>query len=142
MAEFVLKSAWLIIGTSAAPVNLTSRLRSVSISYKAEIQDKTVMGSSGRKRIAGLKDFSVSADFNQDYAASNVDATLFPYIGSTAQRIVVKATSGVVAAGNPRWMGSVLLDSYSPISGGVGDLATVSVSWQGSGVLTRSTAST
>lgn len=142
MAEMVLKDAVVKIGTTSAPVDLSDHVRSVAINYSAEIHDRTAMGSSARKRLAGLKDFNVTVEFNQDYAASKVDATLFPYVGSTNKWINIKKASSATTGVNPRFHGKCLLESYSPISNGVGDLATVSVTFQGDGDLTRSTSAT
>ena len=142
MGEMVLKDAVVKVGTTAAPVDLSDHVRSVTINYSAEIHDRTAMGSSARKRLAGLKDFSATVEFNQDYAASKVDATLFPYVGSTNKWINIKKASSATTGVNPRFHGKCLLESYSPISNGVGDLATVSVTFQGDGDLTRSTSAT
>lgn len=141
MGELVFKDASVKIGTTAAPVDLSDHVRSVTISYSAEILDKTAMGSSGRRRIAGLKDFNVSVEFNQDFAANKVDATLFGYIGSTAKWITIKKESSAAGAVNPRFHGDVLLESY-PIGGDVGSLMVSSVTFQGDGLLTRSTTAT
>jgi len=142
MAEFMFNKGVFKIGTTAAVVNLSSYVRSVTVTANAEMLDKTAMGSSGRRRISGLKDFSVTVEFNQDLAASKVDATLWPYIGSTAKWITTRAKSSASTAVNPRWTGNVLLPSYTPIAGAVGSLATLSVTFQGDGVLTRRTSAT
>lgn len=141
MGELVFKDASVKVGTTAAPVDLSDHVRSVTINYSAEMLDKTAMSSSGRRRIAGLKDFNVAIEFNQDFAASEVDATLFGYIGSTAKYITIKPQSSAADAVNPRFHGNVLLESY-PIGGDVGSLMVTSVTFQGDGVLARSTTST
>lgn len=141
MGEIVLKSAYVLMGTTTAPVNLTDHVRSVTINYSAELQDKTAMKSNSRSRIAGLKDWSVDIEFNQDYASSKVDQTLFGYVGSTNKWISIRPTTAKSTDTNPRYHGKCLLEGYSPISGGVGDLETVSVTFMGDGNLTRSTTS-
>lgn len=143
MAVFVLKDCSFRVGASSGSlVSLSSYLRSITVTYSVELQDKTAMGSSARKRIFGLKDWTASLEFNQDYAASKVDATFWPIVGSTGGFCIVKPKSSAVGAGNPRYYGAFLLGSYSPFSGSVGNLATVSISIQGDGLLNRSTAST
>jgi len=138
MAEIVLTRAMFKIGaTSAALTSLTTFCKSVSITYQAEILDKTAMGSSGRKRIAGLKDGSVRATFNQDYVAAKVDATLWPYIGTTGCFIKIQALTSKSTTINPRFVGAFHLPSYSPIDGAVGALNEVSVDFQGHGVISR-----
>lgn len=139
MAEFVLKNAYTLINS----VDLSDHVRSVEITYSAEQQDQTAMTDSGRERLPGLKDFNASIEFNQDYAASEVDATLFPLIGATAFPVEFRHTSTAVrSATNPGFTGSMTLESYPPISGAIGDIATASASLLGFGVLTRSTSAT
>ncbi len=136
MAEIVLKDASVVINS----VDLSNRVSSVTINYSAEILDKTAMGANSRSRIAGLKDFSIDVEFNQDYAANKIDATLFPLVGAAAFAVVIKPTSGAVSATNPSYSGNVLLESYSPVAGAVGELSKVSVTLPGDGDLARATA--
>lgn len=143
MAERVIKDASLRIGASSASLtDLSDHLRSVTINFSAELQDKTAMGSSYRKRIAGLKDWTATFEFNQDYAASKVDAIFFPILGTTGGFVIIKQESSAVGAGNPRYYGEFLLGTYSPVNGTIGNLDTVSIEVQGNGALSRSTAST
>jgi len=142
MAELVYLDASVKVGTTGALVDLSDHVRSVTITYSAELHDKTAMGSSGRKRIAGLKDFNVAVEFNQDYAAAKVDATLFAYVGSSGKWITVKPHSSATTGINPRFYGKVHLPDYTPVAGAVGELGTVSVTFQGDGILTRSVAAT
>ena len=142
MGEFMLHKADVRIGTSAALVSLSSYCKSVTITYMAEMLDKTAMGSSAKRRLAGLRDFNVALEFNQDLAASKVDATFWPMVGSTAKFISIKAKSSATTGVNPRWHGNVLLPSYTPVAGGVGSLAGLSLTLQGDGDMTRSTTST
>lgn len=135
MAVFSFTDASVTIGGT----DLSDHVRSVSLSVSSDELDTTAMGATYRDRIGGLNDWSVSVEFNQDFAASEVDATLFPLLGTTSA-LVVKPTSDAVSATNPSYSGNVLVNDYSPLDGSVGDLATVSVSWPGAGTLTRATA--
>lgn len=145
MAEIVLKSAFVRVGSSGSLTQVSTAVRSVNINYSVDLQDKTAMGSSGRARIAGLKDWTVTVEFNQDFATTTISGDIFNYIGSTGQFIAVRASSAVRAAGNPDFIGSLgLIDSYTPINNAVGDLATFSVTWNGADgkPMTRNTAAT
>lgn len=119
-------------------VNLSDHVRQVTLNVSADELDTTAMGSTYRARIGGLKDWTVTVEFNNDYAASNVDATLWPLLGTTTT-IAIRATSGAKSATNPEYSGSVLVSQLAPVGGSVGDLATTSVTWQGAGTLTRAT---
>jgi predicted secreted protein len=132
----VLKNAYVVINS----VNLSSYVRSVTINYGAEMLEKTAMSANSKQRIAGLKDWSVDIEFNQDFAAASVDATLFPLVGAASFPIEIRPDAGAVSATNPKYTGNALLESYPPISGSVGELATVSITLQGDGDLTRATA--
>lgn len=135
MAEFVLTNAYVLLNS----VNLSNRVRSITVNYAAEIQDKTKMSDTSRSRIAGLKDWSLSIEFNSDFAGSNVDATMFPLVGAAAFAIEIRPDAGSVSATNPKFTGNAVLESYNPIGGSVGDLGVVSASLQGDGNLTRAT---
>lgn len=135
MASFAFTDASVVINA----VDLSDHVRSVTLNVEAEDLEDTAMGDTFRSRIGGLKDWSIDLEFNQDFAASEIDATIFPILG-TVVTVTVKPTSAAVGATNPSYSGSVLISEYNPLDGSVGDLATTSVSWPGAGTLTRATA--
>lgn len=134
MATFVLKNAYFDVNG----VNLTSRTRQVTLSFTAEEHDDTVMGATYRSKKLGLADWTINATFLQDYAAANVDATLFPLVGSGSFSMNLYPSGSTSAADNPRFSGNVVLAEYTPLDSAVGDLAEVSVTFLGAGTLTRS----
>jgi hypothetical protein len=134
MSKFVLTDASLVINS----VDLSDHVRSVTINYEAELQDDTTMGDDTRTNLGGLKNWSIDVEFTQDYAASNVDATMFPIVG-TSVPVVVKPTSGAVSATNPSYSGDGVIGAYSPIGNSVGDLAVAPVTIAPAGTLTRAT---
>lgn len=134
MTELVLTDASVVCNS----VDLSNRVRSITLNYNADAVENTAMGDTTHTRLGGLKDWSVSIEFNQDYAAGSVDATLFPLVGSVFT-FTGKPASGAVSATNPSFSGSVLLESYQPINGSVGDLNTVSVNMVAAGALARAT---
>lgn len=118
--------------------DLSSYVRSVTLSYQAETGDETAMGDTTRINLGGLKNWSVEVEFNQDYAAGAVDATLFSDVGTTAT-IKIRPKSGAVASDNPEYSGTALLTDYSPVGGTVGDVHTTSASFAPAGTLSRAT---
>lgn len=134
MAELIFENAFLSIGG----VDLSDHIRQLTLNYQAELQDITAMGDNSRERLGGLKDWSLEAEFNQDFAAAKVDATLFALVG-TSVAIVIRPDTGVVAATNPEYTGNAILESYPPLSGAVGDAATAAAGFQGNGDLARAT---
>ena len=134
MATFAFTDASVVINS----VDLSDHVRQVTLDVSFDELDDTAMGDTYRSRLGGLGDWSMTVEFNQDFAASEVDATIWPLMGTTTT-VTVKPTSSAVGATNPSYSGSVLVNDYSPLSNSVGDLATVSVTWPGAGTLTRAT---
>lgn len=135
MSKLVLKDAHVEINS----VDLSNQVQSVTINYGAELPEDTGMGDDTRTRLPGLKDWSLEITFHQNFAAGNVDATLFPLVGADAFPVKVRAKSDAVGATNPSYEGNALLESYQPIGNSVGEVATAPVTIQGDGTLTRAT---
>ena len=109
-------------------VDLSNHVTSVTFSEIADELETTAFGQSFRSRIGGLKDGSLDVDFNQDFAASNVQATIRTLLGSVTV-ITLKPTSAAVGATNPSYTFSVLVTEWPTFGNAVGELATASVSW-------------
>ena len=90
MAEFVFKDGSIVVNS----VDLSDHARSITISYDADMVDSTAMGDDDREFLAGLRSWNISVEFEQDYAASKVDATLFPLVGAAAFTTTVSRPSG------------------------------------------------
>lgn len=135
MPVFAATDHIITLGTT----NFSNLLTAVTLDISAEEQDTTAFGSTYRTRIAGLRDATLTLDFNQDFAAGAVDATLFPLLGSTIS-FAIRPTSATVSATNPSYSGTCLVTQYQPFASNIGDLATLSVSWPVSGSVTRATA--
>jgi hypothetical protein len=120
-------------------VNLSTSLQSVEVSFEADDLETTAFGATWRDRIAGLKAGSVTLSFFQDFAASSVDATLYPLFGSKGT-FVITPTSTAVSATNPSYTFEALITQYTPFASSVGDIATLSVTLPIAGTVTRATA--
>jgi len=138
MATTILDNAFVEFDS----VDLSSYVRSVTLSYEAETGDDTAMSDDTRSNLAGLKNWSVEVELNQDYTSSAVDDTLFSKVG-TAATLTLRPDSGAASATNPEYSASAVLTSYPPLGGSVGDVHTTTASFVPGGsspTLTRSTA--
>jgi len=133
MAIFVATDFSVSINGSTA---LASYLTQVELKLSANDVTTTAFGSTFVTRVAGLKEGSLTLTFNQDYAASTVDATLFPLLGSNAT-VVIKPTTAAVGSANPSYTTVVSVIDLTPISGQIGDLSTFSVTFPTNGTVTR-----
>lgn len=103
---------------------------SVQLPLEYEALEDTAFGDTARSRVAGLEDSTIQLGFNQDFAASSTDATLYAAYATKAPVVVkVRPTSASIGATNPEYVGSYLPNQYNPFGNSVGELATVSVSW-------------
>lgn len=135
MARIVLTDASITVNS----VDLSDHIASVTITTSYDAVETTAFSSdAARTRVAGLVDNSIALEFHQDYAASEVEATIYPLLGTTTS-VVVKPTSGAVAADNPSYTMTALVSEWTPVAGTVGELATASVTWPVSGAVTKAT---
>lgn len=134
MAVFALINQHVTINS----VNLSDHVKSATLSVEAEQLDSTAMGDSWRESTGGLKSGSLSIEFHDDYAASNVDATLWPLFG-TVVTFIVRPDAGAVSATNPNYSGSIFIGQHNT-GGNLGELAGKSLTFPTSGTVTRATA--
>lgn len=134
MAEFAFTDGFLLLNA----VNMSAMAKKIIIKASAAELENTTFGATYRSRIAGLKDYQLDIEWNQDFAASQVDVLLFPLFG-TVTTFEVRPTSAARSVTNPAYTGSVLISDYSPLDGAVGDLAMLAVSWKGAAPLLRQT---
>lgn len=136
MAKFV-STDWK---TTINGTDFSRSLASVELSIEADDVETTAFGGGWRTRTQGLKQASLSMSFHQDFGAAAVDATIWPLVNSGAMAtVVITPTSGSVSATNPSYTVTAIPNAYT-VSGAVGDLATVDVTWPVSGTVVRGTA--
>jgi len=132
MARLVLTNAFITING----VNLSDHIASVTLTTSDDVVETTAFGDSARTRIGGLRDNSVALEFHQDYATSNVEATIYPLLGATTT-VVVKPDGATTGAANPAYTMTALVTEWTPLNGAVGELATASITWPISGAITK-----
>jgi hypothetical protein len=122
-------------------VNLSDSIARAELSINVADVDVTDFGSGGfTELIGGLKSGSISIDFHQDYAAASVDATIFPLLGTIATAVIIAGNGTAASSTTPAYTATCLVNNWNPVSGAVGDLATVSVTWPTSGAVSKATA--
>jgi len=135
MAKFVVTATNVTLNGS----NISDSVAQATLELTAADVDVTDFGSGGfTEVVGGLKSGTVSLDFHSDYAAGAISNLLNPLLGSIAT-VTLKPNGTATSATNPVWTATVLVNSITPISGAVGDLATFSVSYPTSGSVTSAT---
>lgn len=127
MAVLVLTNASITVNA----VDLSTYANSVTVNYEIDSVESTAFGSSGHTFVGGLQNVSCEIEFMQDFAATKVEATIFPLVG-TQTTVIIKPTSSAVSATNPSYtLSSTFLTSHTPVAASVGEMAMTSLSFTG-----------
>ena len=137
MAKFVVTANTVTLnGGTVSP----SVARAELVLNSAEV-DVTDFGSNGwTEVIGGLKSGTVSLDFHSDFGVGAVSALFQDLVGTIGTVTLIAGNGTAVSATTPRYTATVLINSFTPISGAVGDLSTFSVSFPTTGAVTYATA--
>ena len=127
MAKLVLTDASVTINSIA----LSDHANSVTLNYEIDSVETTAFGSTGHTFAGGLQNLSVEIALMQDLAASNVEATIYPLVGTTTT-LVLKNSSAATSATNPQYtITGAFLASHTPVAGSVGELAMTTLTFTG-----------
>lgn len=131
MAIFVLKDTTVTVNS----IDLTAYATNIEFVQAVDSVESTAMSTTstnGHQFVGGIQNNMVTISFNQDFASSKVHATLTALVG-VQTTVVCKPTSSAVGATNPNFtVTNCLMSEYRPLTGAVGDLATVgSISFAG-----------
>jgi hypothetical protein len=136
MAIYVNKDITVLVNA----VDLTTYVTNVEVVKAVDSVESTSMSSSstnGHTFVGGIQNNTVTISFNQDFAATKVNATLTALVG-VQTTVVVRPTSAAVGATNPNFtLTGALMSEYRPVTGAVGDLATVGAITFNGGLLTE-----
>lgn len=140
MGKFVMKNASITVNGT----NLSDHCSSVTVENTTDEVDVTSFGSNNyRAFLPGFLDANITATFFQDFAASSVDAILWPLNQSGGTFDVVVLSSGTTASStNPSYTLRASLFNFNPMGGAVGDAASTDVTFRNAGTagLVRGTA--
>lgn len=130
------------VGVKVNSVDLSDHVSSVTINRNFDELEVTAMGDSGRKRVAGLEDSSITISFYNDTATSNVLATLQAAYGTNVTCVFLQDKAAAVSATNKLYTATCLVNGLTDINGAVGDLAVIDVTWSVSGTVAVATTGT
>jgi len=142
MAIFMQNNAGFQLQVSAAYVDLTNHVKSLTINRNYDELDVSHMGSLGHEFIAGLESSTISVDLYNDDAASSVMTTLNSLAGTNAAFKICQTTvagspsTATISATNPLYTGLVLINKITPVVGAVGEVAVQSLQFTVSGAIT------
>jgi hypothetical protein len=138
MPRLVLTNAYVVF----ASTDVSEFVTSVGLSTSVDVIETTGLGSSARTRVGGLFDNSLTLELNQDFADNSLEELVngtslgTTKVGTTVA-MEIRPVNGAVSASNPKYTFNALIAEWQPLSGAVGELATVSVTWPISGAITK-----
>jgi len=137
MAIYLNNNVGIKLATAAAPtvpsINISAYVTAVTLTQVVDELEVTAMGDTAHKFAAGLQAATLTIDFLNDWATSQVMATLSAAFGQTIAVSMITgatATPATVSAQNPTYQFSILVNNLTPVgNGGVGDEASSSLSF-------------
>ena len=109
-------------------VALSDHVTSATINRSFDELEVTAMGDNAHKFVKGLEASTITLDFLNDTAASNVLATLQGAWGTTVA-LTLKQTSAAISVTNPEYQTTVLVNNTTDINGAVADISTQSITF-------------
>ena len=109
-------------------IALSDHVTSATINRSFDELEVTAMGDTAHKFVKGLEASTITLDFLNDTAASNVNATLQAAWGTTVT-LTLKQTSAATSATNPLFSTTVLVNNTQDINGAVGDISSQSLTF-------------
>jgi len=119
-------------------VALSDHVTSAVINRAFDELEVTAMGDTAHKFVKGLEASTITLDFLNDTAASNVNATLQAAWGTTVP-LTLKQTSAAVSATNPLFSTTVLVNNTQDINGSPADISSQSITFTCNSVIVITT---
>ena len=119
-------------------VDLSNRIDDVSVEEAYADVDTTTFGNTAKRRIAGLGDNKVVLEFQQDFSAASVEATIAPLVG-TIVPVSIFPINAATSTTNPAYTFNALINDWKPVSVKVGEILKASITWPIDGTVTKAT---
>ena len=134
MAVYLNNNVGVKLATLAAPtvpsIDISTLVSAVTLTQTVDEIEVTSMGDLAHKFAAGLQSATLTIDFFNDWAASQVMQTLNAAFGVTLAVSMITIKGTTVSAANPTYQFSILVNNLTPVgSGGVSDEASSSLSF-------------
>jgi len=139
MPRLVLNNAYVLFASN----DISEFVTQIELKTSVDTIDTTQIGAQSRTRQAGVFDNSVTFQFNQDYADNALEelvngTSIANTTVGTAVAMQIRPVNAAVSASNPKYTFNAVITEWQSVSGQLGSLSTVSVTWPISGNITKS----
>lgn len=136
MAKYVVTSQKVTLNTQ----DLSAACARAELVLNAAEVETTDFGSAGwTEVIGGLKSGQLTLDFHSDFGSGGVSDVFQDLVGTIGTFVVI-ANGTAASATSPAYTATCLINSFTPVAGAVGDLATFSVTFPTTGEVSYGTA--
>ena len=134
MAIYLNNNVGVKLATAAAPttpsIDISDHVTSAVINQIVDELEITTMSDNAHRFVQGLSSGSFTIDFLNDWANAEVMQTLSDAMGQTLSVSVITVKGTAVAATNPTYQFSILVNNLTPLgTGGVSEIASSSVTF-------------
>lgn len=130
------------VGVKINTVDLSDHVTALTLNRTFDELEVTAMGDTAHKFVKGLEASTVTIDFLNDTATSNVLATLQAAWGTTVTCVFIQEKGTGVSATNPLYTVSLLVNNTTDINGAVGDIGTQSITFTANSTVAVATTGT
>jgi hypothetical protein len=130
------------VGVKINSVDISDHVSSATLSQIFDELEITSLGDLSHKFVKGLEASTLSLDFFNDFAASQVTPTLQAAYGTTVTAVLIPVKGTAVGAANPLYTVSILVNNLTPISGDVASINASSITFTCNSTVVQTTTGT
>ena len=131
-----------LVGVKINSVDISDHVSSATLSQVFDELEITSLGDTSHKFTKGLEASTLSLDFFNDFAASQITPTLQGAYGTTVTAVLIPVKGTAVSASNPLYTVSILINNLTPISGDVASINASSISFTCNSTVVQTTTGT
>lgn len=117
------------VGVKIATVDISDHVSSATLTQNFDELEITALGDLSHKFAKGLEASTLSLDFFNDFAASQITTLLQTNYGTTVTAVLIPVKGTAVSATNPLYTVSILINNLTPINGDVASINNSSITF-------------
>lgn len=117
------------VGVKIATVDISDHVSSASLSQIFDELEITALGDQSHRFTKGLESSTLTLDFFNDFAASQITTLLQTNYGTTVTAVLIPVKGTAVSATNPLYTVSILINNLTPINGDVASINNSSITF-------------
>jgi hypothetical protein len=117
------------VGVKIATVDISDHVSSATLTQTFDELEISALGDLSHRFTKGLESNTLSLDFFNDFAASQITTLLQTNYGTTVTAVLIPVKGTAVSATNPLYTVSILINNLTPINGDVASINNSSITF-------------